>query len=788
MSIFNKNKSQISVCLAIAVIFIILLGYPAEQTPSSSTTNIPNTSLKIGETVTMEVDLPAHKTLVGVYKVADPQIITGLPVDAMPKAVIKEHDLITELVFRDQYNNQYLRLQQELRIKSFVEIRIDSAQDPNKSIVSITAKDNVDFLVAVQERNMSGNSIVHTKNATEVYMKQPFNTHYAYSRTFGSELIKSLMLIDVFDYPYPVTPDLSCELVIDYVSGSCSCGWKFDAECLCPKEQVDSSDYSCDVLPTPTPTPLSTPTRTKTPTSTPTPTLKPPVIISQPTARQVAVGQPAVFSVEATGENLSYQWRKNGFNITVDGKSQNYLIIATTLEDSGSLYSVVVSNSAGSITSKSASLSVYDFPTITTQPVAQTVTAGQSARFSVVATGGNLRYQWRDHGFDIPGAYSTSYTIPITTLLDSHSDYSVVVSNPLGSVTSSTATLIVNAPPAIKTQPRGISVTAGQTATFSVVATGGSLTYKWRKNGAVINGAVSATYTTSATTLTDSGSQYSVEVTNSLGSVTSNNATLIVNPLPPAITTQPASRTVTAGTAATFSVVTTGERLSYQWRKNGANIVTGGTSSSYTTPATTLSNSGSQYSVVVSNIGGSVTSSSALLTVNAPPAIQTQPRGISVTAGQTATFSVVATGGNLRYQWRKNGVAISGATSSSYTTPRARLADSGSLYSVVVTNTLGFTTSHSVALTVEASPVVTTNPLSQTITVGRTATFSVVATGGNLRYQWRKNGVAISGATSSSYTTPAARLADSRSLYSVVVTNTLGSTTSIDAYLIVNSK
>jgi len=138
-------------------------------------------------------------------------------------------------------------------------------------------------------------------------------------------------------------------------------------------------------------------------------------------------------------------------------------------------------------------------------------------------------------------------------------------------------------------------------------------------------------------------------VTNTVGTVTSSAATLTVNPAPvvPTITTQPGSQTVTAGQTTTFAVVAAGTApLSYQWKKNGVNIA-GATAASYTTPATTTSDSGSTFAVVVTNTSGTVTSSAATLTVNpAPvsPTITTQPGSQTVTAGQTATFAVVASG------------------------------------------------------------------------------------------------------------------------------------------------
>ncbi len=113
----------------------------------------------------------------------------------------------------------------------------------------------------------------------------------------------------------------------------------------------------------------------------------------------------------------------------------------------------------------------------------------------------------------------------------------------------------------------------------------------------------------------------------------------------PTITTQPVNETVTAGQTATFTVVAAGTApLSYQWQKNGANIA-GATGTSYTTPATATTDSGSTFDVVVTNTAGTITSNAATLTVNAAavaPTITTQPANETVTAGQTATFTVVA--------------------------------------------------------------------------------------------------------------------------------------------------
>ena len=207
-------------------------------------------------------------------------------------------------------------------------------------------------------------------------------------------------------------------------------------------------------------------------------------------------------------------------------------------------------------------------------------------------------------------------------MADNGAMFDVVVSNSAGSVTSSAATLTVTSSasaPTISTQPANQTVTVGQTATFSVTANGATpLSYQWRKNTANISGATSPTYTTPATVASDNGAKFDVVVSNSVGSTTSNAATLTVSavPIAPSITTQPANQTVNAGQTASFSVVATGTTpLSYQWQENGSNI-SGATSASYTTPVTTTADNGEQFRVVIGNSVGNITSNIAALTVN----------------------------------------------------------------------------------------------------------------------------------------------------------------------------
>jgi hypothetical protein len=348
-------------------------------------------------------------------------------------------------------------------------------------------------------------------------------------------------------------------------------------------------------------------------------------------------------------------------------------------------------------------------PTITTQPVSQTVAPGAAATFTVVATGSPApTYQWSKGSTAISGATSATYTIPSAQTTDAGT-YSVAVTNSAGTLTSSGATLTVssgNVAPTISTQPANVTVTVGSPATFTVVATGTPApTYQWSKGSSVISGATSATYTIPTAATGDAGS-YLVTVTNSAGSVTSSAATLTVNPsgggnVAPAISTQPSSTAVAVGASATFTVVATGTPApTYQWNK-GTTAIGGATSATYTIPAAAIGDAGS-YTVTVTNTAGSITSTAATLTVNAigAPTITIQPIAQTVTAGSTAIFMVAASGTPApTYQWSKGGTAISGATGATFIISNAASANAGS-YSVTVTNSAGSVASNAATLTV----------------------------------------------------------------------------------------
>ncbi len=367
----------------------------------------------------------------------------------------------------------------------------------------------------------------------------------------------------------------------------------------------------------------------------------------------------------------------------------------------------------------------------------------------------------------------------------------------------------------------GTTVYVGKTVTLTATADGNPApTFQWLKNGAPIAGATNAVLTLAAVALSDAGI-FQVRATNSVGSALSPECVLVVEPTPvtptnsaPVITTQPAATLagVSAGTA-TFSVVATGTPApTYQWLKNGQAIA-GLTSSSLTLVALT-SIDAATYKVVVSNVAGSVTSADAQLTVSSPstpppsdpsggggstppppsstaPVFTSAPSSLKANAGESASFSVGVTGTpQPQLQWRKNGVAISGATGSSLSLTSISTADVAA-YSVVATNSAGTVVSSEATLSLISTakggitPKFTLQPLGQNVALGSSPRISAAATGSpSPSYQWLKNGVVIPGATANDLDLNNVTTADT-AVYSVIASNQAGAAMSTSAHLIV---
>jgi len=289
----------------------------------------------------------------------------------------------------------------------------------------------------------------------------------------------------------------------------------------------------------------------------------------------------------------------NGFGIQLTGVSDRTAI------------------AAGDVTYDDMIVTSAVVPAITSDPVGQTVTVGQAVAFGAEVAGSRpLSYQWLRNDVAIAGATSPALRLPSTSAADAGT-YKLTVSNSLGTATSAPASLAVNAPLTITTQPAVTSASEGQNATFSVAATStGALTYQWRRNGVSLPGSTAATLTINPVTAA-SYATYSVLVSSATGSLESATAQLLSTSVPatlPTITQQPRGVTINAGATLVLSVAATGVPApAYQWSANGATIP-GATSPTLVLNNAQTADSG-VYAVNVSTVLGRVTSDAAIVSV-----------------------------------------------------------------------------------------------------------------------------------------------------------------------------
>ncbi|HYG23973.1 MAG TPA: pectinesterase family protein [Verrucomicrobiae bacterium] len=262
----------------------------------------------------------------------------------------------------------------------------------------------------------------------------------------------------------------------------------------------------------------------------------------------------------------------------------------------------------------------------------------------------------------------------------------------------------------------------------------------------------------------------------------------------PTISEDPSSFSGPPGSLAQFSVAAAGiQPLAYQWRRNDVDLsdvggISGSATDTLTINSAQVANSG-DYTVVITNVYGAITSSVATLTIsagNVAPVI-TGPNNLAVLQGQDATFTASVSGvPSPAIQWRKNGVDIPGAHNSSYTVENAQYPADQTTYSIVATNVAGAVT-NSATLTVLVPPVITEEPVNVTAPQGTPASFHVVATGNPPpTYQWVKNSGTLSGATNATLSFASVQPSDAGT-YAVLVNNDGGSDTSVTVSLTVTS-
>ena len=391
-------------------------------------------------------------------------------------------------------------------------------------------------------------------------------------------------------------------------------------------------------------------------------------IASQPFSRTNKAGTAATFGVGAGSvEPISYRWRKGAVSLTdgwkVSGSASATLTLSEVVAADAGGYSVVVSNSHGSITSLVATLAVLD-PAILTQPANQVANEGDSVELSVQAGGTPpLTYQWRFYGTNLPAQTDATLFLEEVTV-DQAGPYLVAVTSACGAITSAVATLRVwtlgealnaaqlpwvsggDAPwIAQNTETHDGQLAAqngyisgwGETWLETSVWGPGTLSFWWKiqsystdprdwydylefyTNGTLVADISRDVDWTQRTCSLGAGQQTVRWNYYDVGSMAAgqgwlDQVTFTPSPGPPFIVSQPTNQTVELGSTATFLVLASGGPApSYQWRFYGTNLPAQTGASLMLAGVTT--NQAGPYVVVLTNIYGSVTSTIATLTV-----------------------------------------------------------------------------------------------------------------------------------------------------------------------------
>ncbi len=534
-------------------------------------------------------------------------------------------------------------------------------------------------------------------------------------------------------------------------------------------------------------------------TITVTSAITPSVAIGAAPGNTICSGTNVTFTATPTnGGTPSYQWKLNGGNVGTNSATyQNSTLINGDVVTCVMTSSIACAN-PNPVTSNPITMIVTSTVTPSVSIAAapgNSVCSGTNVTFTATPTnGGTPSYQWKLNGGNV-GTNSTTYqnsTLAngdvITCVMTS--SLTCTSSNPVTS-NAITMTVTANVTPSLTIAAApGNTICSGTNVVFTATPTnGGTPSYQWKLNGGNV-GTNSATYQNS--TLAN-GDIITCVMTSSLpcttvNPVTSNAITMAVTAtVTPSVSIAAApGNIICPATTVTFTATpTNGGTPSYQWKLNGGNVGT----NSATYQNSTLANGDVITCVMTSSLtctsSNPVTSNSITMTVNSLTVINTQPVSQAVCAGANVTFNVAASGTALTYQWRKAGVNISGATSTSFTITGVTAANAGN-YDVVVTGTCGTVTSNTVTLTVNAVTVISAQPVSQTVCSGSNVSFSLIATGTALTYQWRKAGVNIGGAIAATFTINGTVAADAGT-YDVIVTGTCGTVTSNSVNLTVTA-
>ena len=429
-----------------------------------------------------------------------------------------------------------------------------------------------------------------------------------------------------------------------------------------------------------------------------------PWIVEHPESRHLLAGSLALFDVVARGSTpLQYQWLLNG--TAVPGATGPTFALVYVQKSQEGDYAVLVENAYGSITSSIATLTIDSPPVITQQPQSRDVRHGTNVTFAVTASGNPpMSYQWQFWGANLDG--ETNASLVLSDVEAEHGgDYRVIVVNPLGTTTSSTATLTVGYEPVLLVEPSSQTACDGDHLSLYVDVDGTwPLQFQWCLDDTPLDGATDPTLDFCPARPLDSGA-YLVVIANAYGAATSAVAHLTVEPLEPATGIAPSSLEVCAGDAVAFEALASGcPPLSYQWYRNGG-MLSGATNRVLSLPHAGMTHNG-EFRVDVWNGFGPIASAVATLTVHRTfPLIVLDPESQDACEFGDIVFHVETEGcPPLSYQWQFFGLDLPGATNAALVLTNVQVSDTGP-YEVIVSNAFGVATSAPVDLNIVSEPV-----------------------------------------------------------------------------------
>lgn len=349
---------------------------------------------------------------------------------------------------------------------------------------------------------------------------------------------------------------------------------------------------------------------------------------------------------------------------------------------------------------------ILDGVKLTAQPKSDTITAGDSIWFTANATGtAPISYTWYKAGSDIPLVKTDTLLLANVPLTQDSTFYYCIAANPVNSVTSQNALLRVIAKPVITDQPDTSDKFYGDTASFSVAATGNLLRFSWQKNDTTIPGATSMLLKVPSIARADSGDVYRCIITNDAGSVTSQKALLRTYPAAVKITSKTADLTLMEGEPLSLSVSALGRSpLVFEWKLN-ANPAVISQTSTYAKPAVSFSDSGTYRCYVSNNTSKDSVTVKVRVTAASAARITVQPDPkIAVKVGSAVNLSVSTSGAQpFTYTWYKGtfGKSDSIGSEATYAISAAALSDSGS-YFCIVANVIGKDTTSIISLAVSS--------------------------------------------------------------------------------------